>query len=308
MNEITKKRRPFLAAFLSVLVTGLGQLYNGQHKRAIAYYAALNSAALLLMAILTSELVEAFTGLILSMVITLCIAGIFLTSNFDAYRRSCRFPAIFLTKFTQWYVYLAVLLIVFGFNFTMDMEAERLTRTASYNLPSRSMHPNLLQGDYLIAKRSAYSDRLPTHGEIVLFKNPKDGKTDMIRRVIALPGDQIELRKGRFYRNGEAVTRGQISRPPGYSTTDYGGKSATFYLETMSDEASYMIMEEIGEDWFNDIPVYDVPDDQFFVLGDNRDNSIDSHVFGFVPIKNLTDRPLYLYWSSDWSRIGMAVQ
>ncbi|CAK7006975.1 MAG: Signal peptidase I [Desulfovibrio sp.] len=168
----------------------------------------------------------------------------------------------------------------------------------AYKIPSGSMMNTLLEGDYLLITRFNYDVKIsvpfteidipivetgePQHGDIIVFRYPKDTKQDYIKRVIGLPGDTIEIRNKQLFRNGKLVTEPYANFTNPYSNID-------------------------GVDNVNKLTV---PAGHYFALGDNRDASADSRMWGFVPRENIHGKAWFIYWSWGngfdvrWNRIG----
>ena len=197
-----------------------------------------------------------------------------------------------------------------------------LVRTFAYepfNIPSGSMMPNLLVGDYLFVSKFSYgysrhsfqfsfppfSGRVlggePERGDIAVFKLPRDNKTDYIKRIMGLPGDKIQVRNGVVYINGEAVSRRRIAD---FVAPDQYGNAVAMaqYMETLSNGRSYAVAEMTEFGGLDNTAVYTVPEKHYFAMGDNRDNSLDSRVLahvGFIPAENLVGRAEFLFFSSN---------
>ncbi len=184
-----------------------------------------------------------------------------------------------------------------------------------FNIPSGSMKPTLLIGDYLFVSKYAYGysrhslpfslplfegrlfGSLPERGDVVVFKLPSDNRTDYIKRVVGLPGDRIQVRNGVLYINGEPVEREFV----GEFVEESGGRRfrARMYRETLPGGRSYYTLDLTPQSRFDNTRVFEVPPGHIFVMGDNRDNSLDSrtpHV-GFVPLENLIGRAEILFFS-----------
>lgn len=189
-----------------------------------------------------------------------------------------------------------------------------------FTIPSASMEPNLYQGDYIIVSKYSYgysrhsipfspkifSGRLffhaPTRGDIIVFKLPNDGRTDYIKRLIGLPGDHIQVTRGRLVINGVTTERQQIE--------DYVGRDrhgsvirGKQYLETLPNGKIHPIQELSGDEGYMDNTVeYVVPPGHYFMMGDNRDDSQDSRFLaevGYVPAENLVGKAQVIFFSAD---------
>jgi signal peptidase I len=204
-----------------------------------------------------------------------------------------------------------------------------------FNIPSGSMIPTLLIGDYLFVSKYAfgYSNHSfpfspglfrgrilgapPKRGDVVVFKLPRDGQTDYIKRVIGLPGDKIQVREARLYINGELVPREPIAKA---QTEDFYGRETPVptYREILPGGISHTIIQIQGDSGFySNTAVYEVPPNHYFMMGDNRDNSTDSRVspdqggVGYVPFENLVGRaemifasidgPAWRFWDWPWT-------
>jgi signal peptidase I len=191
-----------------------------------------------------------------------------------------------------------------------------------FNIPSGSMIPTLLIGDYLFVSKYSYgysryslpfglplwSGRIlsqePKRGDVAVFKLPRDGKTDYIKRVIGLPGDRIQLKAGRLFINDEMVVREKTSDFT-YSEGSMSLGRAAQYIEALPGGVKHTIIELTDAGPLDTTGVYTVPAAHYFMMGDNRDNSLDSRVppeqggVGFVPLENLVGRAEFLFFSID---------
>lgn len=187
-----------------------------------------------------------------------------------------------------------------------------------FSIPSGSMVPTLLVGDYLFVSKMSYGysrhslplsmplikDRIfytqPERGDVIVFKMPSDNKTDYIKRLIGLPGDKIQMKDGRLYINGTIVDRKSEGE---YVLRDASGKALRFekYTETLPNGKQHPILEASDEGTYDNTEEFTVPEGHFFMMGDNRDNSLDSRSLkvGFVPKNNLVGRAKFLFFSHD---------
>ncbi|MDN4981661.1 signal peptidase I [Bradyrhizobium sp. WYCCWR 13022] len=190
-----------------------------------------------------------------------------------------------------------------------------------FNIPSSSMAPTLVVGDYVFAAKYAYgygrysipfapsfiSGRFraadPAYGDIVVFTTPKDTTVDYIKRVVGLPGDRIQMRQGQLVLNEIPVAR--VALKVAFAGSACGGEvgaKVKRWRETLPNGVSYVTYDCIDGGFLDDTPVYTVPPGHFFALGDNRDNSTDSRMMsamGFIPMDNLVGKVTRIFWSLD---------
>jgi signal peptidase I len=190
-----------------------------------------------------------------------------------------------------------------------------------FTIPSASMEPNLYQGDYIVVSKFTYGwsrhsiifspplfkgrifGHAPRRGDIVVFKLPRDGHTDYIKRLIGLPGDRVQVRGGVLYLNGARVPRVQtasVREDSGYGFT----RDVMRFRETLPSGRSYMTNDFGPGGRLDDTEVFVVPEGHYFMMGDNRDNSMDSRLpeevgVGFVPAENLVGKAQMILFSWD---------
>jgi len=141
--------------------------------------------------------------------------------------------------------------------------------SARVRVDGLSMNPTLQHGEYVLVSRLAYKTGTPERGDIIVFSYPIDQKQDLIKRVIGLPGETVTIRNSEVLINGEKLQETYIAQPPIYS----------------------------GE--------WTVGEGQLFVLGDNRNDSKDSHQWGLLPIENVIGKALLIYWPPpEWNLIN----
>ncbi|MGC4025237.1 MAG: signal peptidase I [Mesorhizobium sp.] len=184
-----------------------------------------------------------------------------------------------------------------------------------FSIPSGSMRPTLLEGDYLFVTKWAYgysryslpfSPNLfegriwgsePVRGDVVVFKYPPNPQVDYIKRVVGLPGDRIQMRNGQLFINDVAVPRekvGQIDNPD--ITAE--NRPIDVYKETLPNGVSYNTLDIYPDSETDNTREFLVPPGHYFMMGDNRDNSADSRLtVGFVPAENLVGRANIIFFS-----------
>lgn len=184
-----------------------------------------------------------------------------------------------------------------------------------FSIPSGSMRPTLLVGDYLFVSKYAYgyshfsipfspplfSGRIwasqPQRGDVVVFRLPSNPNIDYIKRVVGLPGDRVQVRQGVLYINDEAVSRRFMGKIDNSDITEVN-YPVDVYRETLSNGISYDTLDLAFIPQVDDTKVFEVPQGHYFMMGDNRDNSDDSRLdVGYVPEENLIGRASVIFFS-----------
>ena len=189
-----------------------------------------------------------------------------------------------------------------------------------FNIPSGSMKPNLLVGDFIFVSKWSYGyskhslpfsipiiprkifTKTPNRGDVVVFKTPEDNRTDYIKRVIGLPGDQIRIVKGQIYLNDSLIQRKKIKD---FIENDKNSslKRIRMYEEYHNDRV-FKILDIMDNGIADNTELFIVPEGHFFAMGDNRDNSQDSRfkTVGFIPFENLVGKARFIFFSLENSR------
>tara|TARA_B100000029_G_scaffold447424_1_gene469188 strand:+ start:187 stop:915 length:729 start_codon:yes stop_codon:yes gene_type:complete len=190
-----------------------------------------------------------------------------------------------------------------------------------FNIPSGSMKPNILVGDFIFVSKWSYGyskhslpfslpiipnkifNKLPERGDIVIFKTPQDNRTDYIKRVIGLPGDKIKIQNGSIVINNNLIIRQKIND---FIDNDFNAsiKRIRRYKEFFFDK-EIEVLDITDQGIVDNTGIYEVPAGYFFVMGDNRDNSQDSrfkNVVGFIPFENLIGKAQFIFFSLENSK------
>ena len=198
-----------------------------------------------------------------------------------------------------------------------------------FNIPSGSMKPTLLVGDYLFVSKFSYGysryslpfglplipNRIlfsePERGDVAVFKLPTDTSTDYIKRIIGLPGDKVQVVKGVLHINGVSVQRRRVGNFLDKDERARRYQQIPQYIETLPGGRKHLILEYTDENPFDisksdTTRVFTVPIGHYFVMGDNRDRSQDSrflNAVGFIPRRNLVGRAEIKFFSVDGSAL-----
>ncbi|MER8391389.1 signal peptidase I [Mesorhizobium sp. M0904] len=184
-----------------------------------------------------------------------------------------------------------------------------------FSIPSGSMRPTLLEGDYLFVTKWSYgfsryslpfgpnifSGRIwgsePKRGDVVVFKFPPDPSVDYIKRVVGLPGDKIQVKDGQLFINDVGVPRVKVGQIDNRDITEENGP-VDVYRETLPNGVSYDTLDLTQASIGDNTKEFKVPPGHYFMMGDNRDNSSDSRfTVGFVPDENLVGRANLIFFS-----------
>ncbi|MBI5570572.1 MAG: signal peptidase I [Desulfomonile tiedjei] len=278
--EARKRRYPIVALLLSLLVPGVGQMYNGQLARGVCLHAG----------VLLVWTVMGLTGLLYSFfgacVWLLCgVALWWVIIPLDAVLGSRRRREMPLKAYNRWYYYV---IVIVAFALLADFLYQPINQiyvrhVRTFRVPISSMEPTLCVGDYFVTQINPYRSQSPSRNDVVVFPFPEDTSKMFVKRIVGLGGEKLEIRDKKLYVNDKvldepwAVHSSSVSLPRERSPRDGYG------------------------------PVV-VPSGAVFVMGDNRDHSLDSRFWGFLPWRDIQGKALYVYWSKDLKRIGDEVK
>jgi len=278
-----KQRKPWLAALLSFLCPGLGQLYNGNMKLALS---ALPVGALLTL----------FTSFYLFDTLNKLLTALALGFVFDtiyavqAYREAKRLGSIERGRYQSWWVYIAFAVVLYGLPDAYGLLLPE--RFLSFQIPSESMVPNLLIGDRLVADGWAYWKKEPVRGDVVVFKFPRDESIVYVKRLVGLPGDKVELKEGVLFINDKEMPQTKLG-----AGEKRDGFEMVKYEELLGEKRHVLQRAEYSP--FPSFGPTTVPSGEYFMMGDNRDRSSDGRAWGFVRRDQLLGRMTFVYFSWD---------
>ena len=176
------------------------------------------------------------------------------------------------------------------------------------------MEPTLRPGDRFIVNMRAYDAGNPARGDVVVFALPRDRSVIFVKRVVGLPGDEVQVKGGILHLNGTALPSETVGEyAPTTAQGQPPGRPSKLIREALASGRSAVVLDTWPNGHYDNAGPFKVPAGHYFMLGDNRDNSTDSrdqsprYGVGYVPRANILGRISWVYWSSDWSRIGARV-
>lgn len=300
----TSPRKPWLAGLLSLLVVGLGHLYIGRGKKGLILYGLFVISVLAYYMLAMSGSISSPFNVLSGVLLILFVYVVAIVSSvFDARRLGEAYQP---KNYNRWYVYVGAWIIVS----LCIGPLIKVFIAQSYKFPSKLMTPTILPGDHVLVSKLAYgvqwpadcqirfsltpiacytsntliSFHPPSRGDLIIFRYPEDEDKDFLKRIIGLPGDNIEIRDKVVSVNGKPLNDSHYTQriDPGIIDRSVNAR-----------------------DNFGPITV---PDQSYFVLGDNRDQSLDSGFFGYVRADKIKGKAKTIYWSEDLERIGHTLQ
>lgn len=200
--------------------------------------------------------------------------------------------------YAHWAVIALVPLVAFGSVFVVRRNVGQM-----FTIPSSAMSPSLNPGDYLLVQPISVERQPLVRGEIIVFD--KDGVA-FVKRILGLPGDTIAMQSGVPIINGSPVFQ---QKSQGFRSAFEGGEEIIAQnIETLPGGVSYGVLNSIDNAAYDDVPPIEIPPQSYFVIGDNRDNSLDSRdleIFGFVPFDAVIGKPIFLVFNGHEHGLAM---
>ncbi len=291
-----KPRKPLFAALMSFILTGFGQLYNGQINKALWLYMIFTLLLGPMLALIALYLPSVLMFPVLALSLLACI-GLWLYSMVDAWRQAKRQTQYVLKPWQLSSVYVAVFVVCNLLLLPLLINYINQHQVAAFSIPSSSMEPTVLQGDWLFADKRYNCPDCKTavqRGDIAIFTYPNNRTQHYIKRVIGLPNDQIELKGMTISVNGKALSQSAASKG---------------IISEQIDSKAWNVQWQ-DEQGFTEATIT-VPAGQVFVLGDNRTVSKDSREFGTVPLQDVVGKARQVWFSKAreggairWERLG----
>ncbi len=303
----TSRRKPSTAVVLSLIMPGLGHVYCGRIVRGIGLAFLSSMFIPVIFGALSVSRSSVRIGAILAAL--LASLAVLLIAVIESWQTATHTAEAYVLKdYNKWYVYVLLVLMSTGNSMQVAFQV-RSNLLEAFRVPAASNYPTIIPGDRFLANKLAYKNNDPQRGDLVVFINPEDRRINYIKRVVAVAGDTVEIKDGHLYINDQKLIRQKAPQ----SILD------NIRIEVRGEPLEGEVFYEInGDSKYNifsakplhgpglpDFAAITVPKHHCFVLGDNRDHSLDSRHFGPVPLATVKGRADYLYFpAKDWSRFG----
>lgn len=291
-------RRPWVAALMSLVLPGFGQLYNGEPNKAIWLFFLFGFVAVPVTAFLA---LYVSSWLLLPAMLVALVAPVFIWiySVVDAARQARRLADYTPAPWQTSGLYLVVFLVCNVLVLPASLTYTRTHFVESFRVPAISMEPSILRGDVVFADKRYNCRGCKAgirRGDVAVFTYPNNRTVLYVKRIIALPGDRVRIDGRTVFVNGVLLDAPGAGSKDGESTEQIDGRS----WRVRWSASGFAPME------------LEVPAGEVFVLGDNRGNSVDSRSFGTVPMEDVIGRVRQVWFSSGgtgirWARIGATI-
>ncbi|MEZ5534242.1 MAG: signal peptidase I [Thiolinea sp.] len=299
--QASSPRQPVIAALMSLILPGFGQLYNGQLNKGILLFIAFALISIPLPALLALYMpsVLMLPLLLLSVV---AVLGLWLYGIVQAWRYAKTRPDYQLRDWQQPALYIGFFLLAALLVLPVMTHYIRGQLVESFRIPSTSMEPSVLKGDFLFADKRYNCPNCKQHirrGDVAIFVYPNNRTRYYIKRIIGLPGDRIRISAQTVFVNDKALTQETLQTVTDQTLVTEQGDGTVYQVQWSGagagPEAAFV-----------------VPQGNVFVLGDNRDSSQDSREFGYVPMMDVVGKVRQVWLSLGeqgvrWSRMGKVI-
>ena len=288
-----KSRKAIVAFLLATLVPGLGYLYNGQIKKALFFHFGLLTYVIV---VHLSGVMAHFWGYLAALImLVLFVVFAIIDATLTAYKNK----EYELKRYNKWYIYLLTIAV---FHLAIPIIASITADNSRYRLfeiVTPTGYPNLLVGDFVLADFGAFRHQEPTYGDLIVFSMPNSGNY-YIFRLIGLPNDTLRINRQ------EVTHKNRMTFSESIATDFFEDIEVEILSQTLPNGIQYTFAR-IKKPYFDENEEYSeviVPNNSFFVLGDNRNFADDSRFIGFIEREQMQGRLLAVYFSRDLRRIN----
>ncbi|HTJ49195.1 MAG TPA: signal peptidase I [Cyclobacteriaceae bacterium] len=286
-----KRRKPFSALLLSI-IPGLGQIYNGQLRKGLIF---LIIDLLVPVIFGLAGILNNLNGLVILVVLSISFIVYRMTDGFIQAKKLIDYE---LKSYNRWYIYLLFAIALSIVRIFLDFPTS--TGIQTFKISGPSMNSTMQPGDRVVANLNYYNNNQVQQGDIVVFNSPQGGIWTF--RVVGLPNDSIEIKDGKVYVNGQLneLTVTKEYTLDNQDVIEYQEKiNPTKTIKTLRDKKNLMLVDT---QTFEKIRI---PDNEYFLMGDNRDNAYDSRFIGTIKKENILGRVIYSYWGNASDRINI---
>ena len=288
----SKPRNPILVFFLAFLFPGFGQVYNGQIKKGLIFFLITFTIPYILG---FTRIGVFFLGFISVIIIDFSFR---IYVIYDAVKNAKKLKSYELKSYNTWYYYLIIIIGIITITWFYDYNSA--VGVKSYKIPTTSNEPTLNIEDKGVGDLRAFNDVKPNYGDIVVFQK-KDSLNPWVFRIIALPNDKLEIKNNFLIINGKKCKTSFIKET----------KSDVFdvneYEEELPNGHKHKIytFKKPFEDNINDVNEIIIPANCYYLIGDNRDNAMDSRYIGVIEREEIIAKVVFGYWGKTNDRINI---
>lgn len=292
VNEKNNQRKPFLAFLSALFVPGFGQIYNGQIRKGILFLLITLTVPFILGLIKFGAFFYGFIAIIIA------DFSFRIYVIYDAVKNAKKLKVYTLKAYNTWYYYLAIIIGIYTILWFYDTNS--IVGVKSFKISSTSSEPTMKIGDRVIADLNAFKNIKPDYGDIVIFQK-KDSLNPWVYRIVGLPNDKFEIQNNFLIINGRKCKTTFIKKT----------KSQEFdvneYEEELPNRHKHKIYTFVNpfEDNKNVIQETIIPKNCYFLIGDNRDNAMDSRYIGVINGDEIIGKVVFGYWGKTNDRINI---
>lgn len=305
-SVMTSRRVPWIALALSFLSAGVGHLYCGRIAKGLPLYFAwlLVPLGITIAALLPPSPTSFVLLVLLPLVMVLAV---YLYAAIDAWRLAREIgPGYSLRDYNRAGIYGLLIVVQMVFSIGLIAGVRGFVYEA-FLIPASSMSPTILNGDRILVRKLLTQDHVPQRGDLIVYRNPMPtGGTRFVKRVIAVAGDHLEVKGERVVINGKELERDRV---PDESLKFLGDQAKGRVAFEENAGRRYLVAYGDSKDGERAPGDFDakIPEHHVFVLGDNRDRSLDSRSIGPIHVADIVGYVEYIYWpAASWSRFGVA--
>jgi signal peptidase I len=287
---MVKRRSPLLAMLLSIF-PGVGQIYNGQPRKAVVFLAIDTLVPVIFGRTGILNHLQGFTTLFVFSILFV------IYRMADGFIQARKLNSYELKPFNKWYIYVFISVILVVSKMFPDLPSG--TGIQTFSIPTVSMIPTIQPGDRVVASLNYYDTCQIQYGDIVVFKSPLGGVWAF--RVIGLPNDSIEIKEGRVYVNNT------VNKVTLIGESSLGDQEIVQFQEHLTPTKVIKTISH-KQELFKEARTYQkrrVPENEYFLMGDNRDDAYDSRFIGTIDKSDILGRVIYSYWGVTSDRINV---